>query len=508
MRFLAVLLLWANICYAQLVTIPIQGAPGLYVTVGAGGTSTSLVDLRTNPAAVNVTMADDDNRNVPLGFSFPYFNQVFTDSWMHSNGVVSFQNPGVTGNFCCSGVNLTTTTSGSYNYSIMPLWTDLIGTGTNNHFYLRGNNEITYGWYNVNEFGTGNSNNFELKLNSTGLVDVKLQGALISAGRPVTSGMTGNLAQGEYFQFYHGSGWNTASTMSWTSFDGTSGNICTINPLSSPSCPGYAAAYLNQQCTISALYDPTCPGYAAANFTYQCSLNPLYSELCPGYAQAYFNQQCSINGLYDRNCPNYATAYATQQALNKEQQSTTQTTQSPQQTQQTVIASETQERGAGPSASPANVTSAVPLVQQPQQSQNSSPANPVAAVASQQSSPPPPSTGQQSSPQPTTRAQQIQQARAEAAKKEAAAKGNENMKEAKGAKSMEQQVAVQGAIVAAMGYNPNFDVYTTLVLRDGSFYKPFEIYKNNNNVDNNRALRGLYGPSENRHQQLIDLQHR
>lgn len=194
--------------------------------------------------------------------------------------------------------------------------------------------------------------------------------------------------------------------------------------------------------------------------------------------------------------------------MNKEQQSTTQTTQSPQQTQQTVIASETQERGAGPSASPANVTSAVPLVQQPQPPQNSSPGNPVAAVASQQPPPPPPSTGQQSSPQPTTRAQQIQQARAEAAKKEAAAKGNENMKEAKGAKSMEQQVAVQGAIVAAMGYNPNFDVYTTLVLRDGSFYKPFEIYKNNNNVDNNRALRGLYGPSENRHQQLIDLQHR
>lgn len=505
MRFLAVLLLWANICYAQLVTIPIQGAPGLSVTVGVGVNALPLSNINTNPAAVNVTMPDDDNRAVPLGFSFPYFRQTFTQSWMHSNGVVSFQQPGLTGNFCCSGVNLTQTTDASYNYAIMPMWTDLIGTGTNNHFYLQGNNEITYGWYNVNEFGTQNTNNFEVKLNSAGVVDVRLQGALISAGRPVTSGMTGNLAQGEYFQYYHGSGWNTNASMSWSALSGTGGDICVINPLSSPSCPGYAAAYLSQQCTVNALFDPSCPGYAQANFTYQCSLNALYSELCPGYAQAYFNQQCSINGLYNRNCPNYATAYATQQALNKEQQSQS-TPQSPQQTQQTVAVSERQEQSAGPSASPANVTTAVPLAKP--EPQGPSPSSPVAMIATQQAGPPPPPPAQQQSSQPTTRAQQIQQARAEAAKKEAAAKGNENMKEAKGAKSMEQQVAVQGAIVAAMGYNPSFDVYTTLVMKDGSFYRPFEIYKNNNNVDNNRALRGLYGPSENRHQELINQQYK
>lgn len=501
MRFLAFLLLWANICYAQLVTIPIPGAPGLFVTVGNSG---PLAELKNNPAAVNVTMADDDNRLVPLGFSFPYFGQTFNQSWMHSNGVVSFQQPGITGNFCCSGVNLTQTTSGQYNYSIMPMWTDLIAPGNNSHYYLQGTNEITYGWYGVNEFGTQNANSFEVKLNSTGLVDVRLQGALISAGRPVTSGMTGDLNKGEYFQFYHGSGWNTQTSMSWAALSGT-GDICNSNPLSSPSCPGYAAAYLSQQCTISALYDPSCPGYAAANFIYQCSLNPLYSELCPGYAQAYFNQQCSINGLYDRNCPNYATAYATQQALNIEQQSQS-TPQSPQQSQQTVAVSERQEQSAGPSASPANVTTAVPLVKP--EPQGPSPSSPVAMVATQQQNTPPPPPQQQSSPQPTTRAQQIQQARAEAAKKENAAKGNENMKEAKGAKSMEQQVAVQGAIISAMGYNPNFDVYNTLIIKDASFYKPFEIYKNNNTVDNNRALRGLYGSSENRHQQLINQQYK
>jgi hypothetical protein len=509
MRFLAVLLLWASVCQAQLVNIPIPGAPGLYITVSAN--PTPLAEIKNNPLAVNVTMGDDANRGVPLGFSFPYFGQTFTQSWMHSNGVVSFQQPGITGNFCCSGENLTQTTTSQYNYSIMPMWTDLIAPSNNNHFYLQGNNEITYGWYGVNEYGTQNANSFELKLNSAGLVDVRLQGAMISMGRPVTSGMTGNLAQGEYFQFYHGSGWNAATGMSWAALDGTGGgNVCFSNPLSSPSCPGYAAAYYTQQCTISALYDPTCPGYVQANFTYQCSLNPLYSQLCPGYAQAYFNQQCSLNGLYDRTCPNYATTYATQQLLTKEQESTHPTTQSPQQIQQIVTTSNTLEQGAGPSASPANVTSAVPLVQQPPPPQSPSPGNPVAAVGPQQSGPPPGAAlGQQQPPQqPTTRAQQIQQARAEAAKKDNAAKGGENMKEAKGAKSLEQQVAVQGAIVAAMGFSSGFDVYTTLILKDTPFYKSFEIYKGKENVDNTRVLRGLYGPSENRHQQLIDQQYK
>lgn len=507
MKFLVVLLLcWTSICSAQLVTMPIPGAPGLYVTVGIGGNSSSLVDLRNNPAAVNVTMSDDDNRYIPLGFSFPYFNQIFTDSWMHSNGVVSFQNPSLTGNFCCSGTNLTTETWNGYNYAIMPLWTDLIGTGTNNHYYLRGNNEITYGWYNVNEYGTQNRNNFELKLNSTGLIDVRLQGALISAGRPVTSGMTGNLAQGEYFQYYHGSGWNTGLPMSWIAYDGTNANLCLINPLSSPSCPGYASAYLNQQCIVSALYDPSCLGYTEANFTYQCSINPLYSPLCPGYAEAYFNQQCSINGLYDRKCPNYATAYATQQAFEQQTTETNIVT-----TQQTlIIANESSfnstNTSTAPSASPANVTTAVSLVSVPSTTSPTSPVTTAITQSSTTQSAPPQQSQQQS--QPTTRAQQLQQARMEAAKKEAAAKGGENMKEAKDAKSLEQQVAVQGAIIAAMGYNAGFDAYSALILKDSAFYKSFEVYKDKNNVDNNRALRGLYGPSENRHQQLINSQYK
>jgi hypothetical protein len=117
---------------------------------------------------------------------------------------------------------------------------------------------------------------------------------------------------------------------------------CTANPLYNSACPGYAQAYFTQQCTVNAMFDPACPGYASAYLTYQCSINPLFSTTCVGYQQAYHDQQCSINplhattctgyavaykaqqcsldGLYDRTCPNYSTAYATKMVL--EQQGT------------------------------------------------------------------------------------------------------------------------------------------------------------------------------------------
>lgn len=90
---------------------------------------------------------------------------------------------------------------------------------------------------------------------------------------------------------------------------------CTANPLYSPSCPGYAAAYLTQQCTINALSDPSCPGYATAYLNYQCSINPLYATTCAGYETAYFNQQCTINALYNTKCEGYAQAYLDAQCI-------------------------------------------------------------------------------------------------------------------------------------------------------------------------------------------------
>ena len=88
---------------------------------------------------------------------------------------------------------------------------------------------------------------------------------------------------------------------------------CAADPLSSTTCPGYAAAAFAQQCNSNPLSDSACPGYAQAYFSQQCSSNPLYNSACPGYQQAYYDQQCAANPLYATTCPGYAVAYKTQQ---------------------------------------------------------------------------------------------------------------------------------------------------------------------------------------------------
>lgn len=90
---------------------------------------------------------------------------------------------------------------------------------------------------------------------------------------------------------------------------------CSVNPLSSPDCPGYAAAYKTQQCTANVLSDPTCPGYEAAYKTQQCAINPLFATDCPGYETAYKTQQCTLDALYATDCPGYEAAYKKQQCV-------------------------------------------------------------------------------------------------------------------------------------------------------------------------------------------------
>lgn len=313
-RILAWVLL-ALTCYiasskADIVSVPILNGQ-LTVNVMTGADAYQLQNIRNNATATRHTIYDDANVNVPLGFTFPYFGQGFTNSWMYSNGAVSFVSGNAPGGFCCSGINLTTEKNPGYNYSLLPLQTDLIGQ-TNNNFYTLGTGtSMTYGWYGINQYGSSNISSFEVKIDNTGLVDYRFDRAFVT-NNTVTIGMTGDLSKGEYYQYYHGNNINQSSF-------GLTGNfsagydVCSSDPLSSTTCTGYAAAYLTYQCGISSLYDSACPGYAAAYFTQQCTISALYDASCPGYQTAYFTQQCNANQLYSTTCPGYASAYLTQQ---------------------------------------------------------------------------------------------------------------------------------------------------------------------------------------------------
>lgn len=255
------------------------------------------------------SISDDGYANVPLQFNFPYYGQTFNNSWMFSNGIVSFVDPEVSG-LSWNNLNVqpfTSTMGSQYNYSIYALWTDLINiSGT---FRSEGSTGFQrYSWIGISPYYDSNRlNTFSVELRPDGKIITTYSG--INANY-ASVGMTGNTSAGEFEQIaYHPSTVTTGMIPNWERY---TFDVCTVNPLSSPTCSGYAQAYYNYQCSTNPLYDSGCPGYTEAYFSQQCSLNPLYNQSCAGYAQAYFEYQCSLNPFYNAGCTGYAQALALQ----------------------------------------------------------------------------------------------------------------------------------------------------------------------------------------------------
>lgn len=160
---------------------------------------------------VEHNLPDDGYAEVPLNFGFPYYGQLFTTSWMGSNGVLMLMDPtGTAGqwSYCCNGQDLSKVTSPSF--VIMPLWTDLIGHSENARFYSQsGDTWSRYIWKDVSEYYYGNwqnFNTFETTLNSAGDITFLYENVNIT-GHDVTVGFTGDMSEdGKYQQYYFDSG--------------------------------------------------------------------------------------------------------------------------------------------------------------------------------------------------------------------------------------------------------------------------------------------------------------
>lgn len=228
-------------------------------------------------------ISDDGYVRIPLQFPFPYYGRVFTESYMFSNGVIGFLNP--TNSWCCSGFDLNNARGTPFSFAIMPLQTDLLNY--QGRFLTEGTPQYQrYVWENISEFGAPqNLNTFGVEIRPSGYIGMHYEQINISPFRPITIGRTGDTDRGEFQQYYHGAGYYT--NQAFSHITETTGDMCLINPLFSPSCVGYQEAYLAQQCSINALYSPQCPNYAQAYLTQQCSLNALYDKSCDGYAEAY-----------------------------------------------------------------------------------------------------------------------------------------------------------------------------------------------------------------------------
>lgn len=281
---------------------------------------------------------------------------------------------------------------------------------------------------------------------------------------------------------------------------------CSANPLYSPRCPGYGVAYHDQQCSINPLYAVDCVGYASAYHQQQCSANPLYATDCPGYDQAYLNAQCIRDSLYSKQCTGYATAYAIKYLVPVENSSTVNQVLSNNAAAVAApapVATPVETATTTPSTTSAtSVTSVTSVVAPPP-----APTGPTSVTA--QTPSPPPSAGAKEEPKPSgppSARQALAERRQEAAKQDAVAKGKDLAKAMGNAKSMDDQIAAQGLVAAAMGYRPEFSAYQNSIVPDATtFYKPYQVYGNQKTIDNRSGLR-MFGGSEMRHQEMVDSQ--
>lgn len=505
------------------------------------------------------TFGDDTWVNVPLKFQFPFYGQVFTNSFMFSNGVVGFMSVGQQpwDSFCCSGEPINHSAT-RFNYTIMPLNTDLYPQ-PNSVFWTEGSSTYQkYKWENIGEISNGaNLNTFGVEIRPTGYIGISYD--KVKVDQPTTSAVVGNAALGEYNVHFHGSGFSTASVPALIEYTST-GNACYTNPLSSPTCPGY----LEAQCSANPLYSTSCPGYQTAYFTQQCSANPLYAATCPGYAEAYYNQQCSINPLYANTCPGYAEAYKTQQcSLNAlyavdcpgyaeayfKDQCLKDSLYSPQcegyktayaikylvnldpavttaVNQQLTTTVEIQKADPVNTASSTGNATVDAVIAAPATTSVTSPTSPIANTVAPSATI---STVAASTPvaaSPVAAEKQAEQKAdakktdsavatvekksggdPKAARAEATAKAKEIAKDIAKATTLEQQTAQQGLVVGLIGYVPGFSAYQNSIVPDSlgtavarQYQKPV--------IDNRAAQRRLSGANEYKWQQMVDSQYK
>jgi len=199
------------------------------------------INAQTNTQTTTVTnpsISDDGYTNVPLQFNFPYYGQNFNNSWMFSNGIISFQDPMKSG-LAWSNLSVqpfSSTMGSQFDYSIYALWTDLINIrGT---FRTEGNNTFQrYSWMGISPYYDSNRlNTFSVEIRPDGKILTNYTGINVNyAG----VGTTGSTSKGEYEQInYFGSTVTTGMVQNW---ERTTSVVdpCLQNKLSSPSCPGY-----------------------------------------------------------------------------------------------------------------------------------------------------------------------------------------------------------------------------------------------------------------------------
>ena len=189
-RLLTLIFLLGSTVYANTPTFTVGSDP--------------LLNIQSTGTALN--LGDDQMSGMkPLGFDFEFYGSTFDDVNISMNGFFTFQNNfsvSRSRNYLSEVIPAT-----SFNYTIYPLWTDLINNGTQNPYIKTfGNTSDTdqyfvIGWYNAREYNNSNKNSFEAILyETTNVIEFRYDKIDIS-NHDITIGLQGNNEAVTYLRY-------------------------------------------------------------------------------------------------------------------------------------------------------------------------------------------------------------------------------------------------------------------------------------------------------------------
>jgi hypothetical protein len=450
--------------------------------------------LCSNAQTVTHQISDDGYTNVPLQFEFPFYNQTFDNSWMFSNGVISFIDPQQSGmawqNLSVQPFN--TQMGSAFDYSIYPLWTDLINLGGS--FTTQGTKEFQrYNWNAISPYADSSRiNTFSVEIRPDGKIYTNYFAISVNYGG---IGTVGNSSLGEFTQVSYFNGYTT-SLPEWNAVAEPS-DPCTDNPLANSSCPGYQEAYIAQQCLIDSLYSQQCSGYAEAYLEQQCNNSALYSPKCSGYGAAIALRLLSTDTTEEISVLN--TAEESTQAPAQDQQISAD---SSQEQPQSVV----EKSSAKPST--VNARALAQLASQQALDIATQVLENTVIISDQQAIQNFSSREDVADNLDQTATNSLLDALHQSNLLEAIQSDSVTVAEV--GRSLSKPAEISGGPdPKALAIAPaGFADYLNQQLKDVQFYKITEAYKHQRTVDNQRLLRGLAGGSDRRHQDMVDAQYK
>jgi hypothetical protein len=189
-RLLTLIFLLGSTVYANTPTFTVGSDP--------------LLNIQNTGTALN--LGDDQMSGMkPLGFDFEFYGSTFDDVNISMNGFFTFQNNFSVPrqrNYLSEVIPAT-----SFNYTVYPLWTDLINNGTQNPYIKTfGNTSDTdqyfvIGWYNAREYNNSNKNSFEAILyETTNVIEFRYDKIKVS-NHDITIGLQGNNEAVTYLRY-------------------------------------------------------------------------------------------------------------------------------------------------------------------------------------------------------------------------------------------------------------------------------------------------------------------